>query len=231
MEAGLRWPRRNMGLAGREWEKPKQPRIECRYVEGEQGFYMSSKGKTKENVHLLLNRHSPWSQRIWQGLRYLMSSFASARHIRPAFRNLKLPLPWGKCGAMKTSSVDDGVKEQLRCTHRYMGPNRMQQRVLRELANVLARPLSKLSLKCHSNCKRFLMTGRKQGELWSPSFKKAKKEDPGNHNQVSLTLIPPEHKKTLLHYHEGGLALQQLAQRHCRASIIGDTQLTGHNLL
>lgn len=31
-------------------------------------------------------------------------------------------------------------------THRYMGPNRMQQRVLKELADVLARPLSKLSL-------------------------------------------------------------------------------------
>lgn len=85
--------------------------------------------------------------------------------------------------------------------------------MLRELADVLARALSKLSLKCHSNCKRFLRTGRKQGELQFPSFKKAKKEYPGNHKQVSLTLIPPEHKKTLFHYHEGGLVLQQLAQR------------------
>lgn len=41
------------------------------------------------------------------------------------------------------------------------------------------------------------MTGRKQGELQSPSFKKAKKEDPGNHKQVSLNLIPRERKKTL----------------------------------
>lgn len=82
-------------------------------------------------------------------------------------------------------------------THRYMGPNRVQQRVLRELADVPSRPLSKLSLKSHSNCKRFLMTGRKQGELWSPSVKKAKKKNPGNHKQVSLTLISPEHKKTV----------------------------------
>lgn len=109
-------------------------------------------------------------------------------------------------------------------THRYMRPNRMQWRVLRELADVLARALSKLSLKCHSNCKRFLRTGRKQGELQFPSFKKAKKEYPGNHKQVSLTLIPPEHKKTLFHYHEDGLVLQQLAQRHYRVSIFGDTQ-------
>lgn len=166
VEAELRWPRRNMGLAGREWEKPKQPRVECRYVEGERGFYMISKGKTKENVHLLLNGHSPWSQRIWEGLRYLMSSFASGRHIIPAFRNPQLLLPWEKCGATKTFSGDnDGVKEYLRWTHRCMGSNRMQPRMLRELADVLARPLSKLSLKCHSNCKRCLVTGRKQGEL------------------------------------------------------------------
>lgn len=58
-----------MGHAGMESEKPKQPRV-CRYVEGGKGFYISNKGKTKENVHLLLNEHSPWSQRIWEGLRY-----------------------------------------------------------------------------------------------------------------------------------------------------------------
>lgn len=116
-------------------------------------------------------------------------------------------------------------------THRYMGPDRRQKSMLRELADVLSRPLSKLSSKSHSNCERFLMTGRKQGELLSPSFKKAKKEDPGNHKQVNLTLIPPEHKKTLFYYHEGGVTLQQLAERHCRISIFGDIQLTGHNLL
>lgn len=65
------------------------------------------------------------------------------------------------------------------------------------------------------------MTGRKQGELRSPSVKKAKKENPGNHNQVSLT---SEHKKTLFCYHEGGLTLQQLAKRHCRISFFGDIQ-------
>lgn len=87
-------------------------------MEGEKGFYMSSKGKTKENVHLLLNGHSPWSQRIWERLRYLMSSFASVRHVISAFRNLKLLQPGGKCGAMKTFSVEtDRVKEHLRWTH------------------------------------------------------------------------------------------------------------------
>lgn len=117
MEAGLRWPRRNMGLAGMESEKPKQPRV-CRYVEGGKGFYMRSKGKTKENVHLLLNEHSPWSQRIQEGLRYLMSSFASERQVISAFRHLKLLQPGGKCRAMETFSVDnDGIKEHLWWTH------------------------------------------------------------------------------------------------------------------
>lgn len=73
------------------------------------------------------------------------------------------------------------------------------------------------------------MTGRKQGELQSPSFKKGK-ENPGK-QKANLTLIPPEHEKTLFYYHEGGLTLQQLAQRHCTVSTFGDIPLTGYNLL
>lgn len=98
--------------------KATQSWVWCRYVDGGKGFDMSSKGKTKENVHLLLNGHSPWSQRIWEGLRYLMSCFASERQVISAFSNLKPLQPGGKCGAMKTFSVDNnGVKEHLWWTH------------------------------------------------------------------------------------------------------------------
>lgn len=64
-----------------------------------------------------------------------------------------------------------------------MGPNGMHPRVLRELANVIARPLSIIF-------ERFWRTGEVPEE-WkkssvTPVFKKSKKDDPGNYRPVSL---------------------------------------------
>jgi len=68
-----------------------------------------------------------------------------------------------------------------------MCPNGMHPRVLRELADVIAEPLSIIF-------ERFWRTGE-VSEDWrkasvTPVFKKGKKEDPGNHRPVSLTSIP-----------------------------------------
>ncbi|KFV79947.1 hypothetical protein N308_11790, partial [Struthio camelus australis] len=72
-------------------------------------------------------------------------------------------------------------------THRSMDPDGMHPRVLRELADVIARPLSII-----------LERSWRSGEVpedWkkacvSPVFKKGKKEEPGNYRPVSLTSIP-----------------------------------------
>ncbi|KFP03769.1 RNA-directed DNA polymerase from mobile element jockey, partial [Calypte anna] len=68
-----------------------------------------------------------------------------------------------------------------------MGPDGMHPRVLRELAEVIARPLSIIFSKSW-------VIGEVP-EDWriadvTPVYKKGKKEDPGNYRPVSLTSIP-----------------------------------------
>ncbi|KFQ25601.1 hypothetical protein N332_03812, partial [Mesitornis unicolor] len=71
--------------------------------------------------------------------------------------------------------------------HKSMGPDGIQPRVLRELAEVLAKPLSIL-------CQKSWLTGEVPVN-WRlanvmPIYKKGWKEDPGNYRPVSLTSVP-----------------------------------------
>jgi len=79
--------------------------------------------------------------------------------------------------------------------HKSMGPDGMHPRVLRELANVIAEPLS-------INFERFWRAGEVP-EDWrkanvTPVFKEGKKEDPGNYRPVSLTTIPGKAMEQLI---------------------------------
>ena len=75
---------------------------------------------------------------------------------------------------------------QLDC-HKSMGPDEIHLRVLRELVEVIAEPLSIIY-------QRSLLTGEVP-EDWSlanvtPIYKKGCREDPGNYRPVSLTSVP-----------------------------------------
>ncbi|PKU41413.1 rna-directed dna polymerase from mobile element jockey- hypothetical protein [Limosa lapponica baueri] len=84
---------------------------------------------------------------------------------------------------------EDWVRDHLAKLdiHKSMGPDGMHPRVLKELADAIAEPLSIIY-------ERSWRTGE-VAEDWrkaniTPVYKKGKKEDPGNYRPISLTSVP-----------------------------------------
>ncbi|GAB0207239.1 mitochondrial enolase superfamily member 1 [Grus japonensis] len=158
--------------------------------DNKKGFfkYISSKRKTRG---LLLNEVGALVTEHAEKAELLNAAFASVFTA--------------KAGPQETQSLEVGEKvwrkedlplvkeDQFRehlgklDIHKSMGPNGMHPQVLRELADVIARPLSIIF-------ERSWRTGEVP-EDWrkanvTPIFKKGRKEGPGNYRPVSLTSIP-----------------------------------------
>jgi len=152
--------------------------------------YFNSKRKTMDNVGPLLNEAGVLVTEDAEKAELLNAFFASlfsakagpqesqALEVREeACRKDDPPLVEEDCVRDRFSNLD---------SHKSMGPDGMHPRVLRELADVIAEPLSTIF-------ERSWRTGEVP-EDWrkatvTPIFKKGKKEDPGNYRPVSFISI------------------------------------------
>jgi len=169
--------------------------------DNKKGFFkhISSKWKTRTNVGQLLKEVGVLVMEDSEKAELLNIFFASVFSAKAgsqvsqspalreeACRNNDLPLVKEDCVRDHLSNLD---------AHKSMGPNGMHPRVPRELADVIAEPLSIVF-------ERSWTTGEMPKD-WrkanvTPIFKKGKKEDPGNYRPVSLTSIPGKMMEQLI---------------------------------
>ncbi|PKU32960.1 hypothetical protein llap_16734 [Limosa lapponica baueri] len=133
----------------------------------------------KAKAHLELNLARDVKDNKKSFFKYISSKRKTRENVGPLQNEVDLPLV----------EEDQVVRDHLGKpdTHKSMGPDEMYPQVLRELADVIAKPLSIV-----------FETSWRTGEVpedWRKAnvtavFKKGKKEDPGNYRPVSLTSIP-----------------------------------------
>jgi len=153
---------------------------------------MNNKKKVKENLHPLLDVGGNIANKDEEKAEVLNAFFASVFNSQTGYsQDSQPPVREDREGEQnKPPVVQEEEVNDLLChldAYKSMGPDGIHPRVLRELAEELAKPLRIIY-------QQSWLTGEVSHDWRIASvttiYKKGQKEDPGNYRPVSLTSVP-----------------------------------------